>query len=58
MQLSNSQIQKFKELYKKEFPERKELSDKKATICALQVIEITKLIYKPIKKSWIKKIND
>lgn len=57
MKLSKSQIKTFKELYEKEFPDREKLSDEEATLCALQVIEITRLIYKPIKKDWVKTNN-
>lgn len=55
MQLSALQIQKYKELYHKEFGLN--LSDSEAREQGLKLINLIKLTYKPITKKQLNKLN-
>ena len=47
--ISSEQLKEFKKIYKKEFGE--DISDEDALESATKLIEMVKLIYRPIKKS-------
>jgi hypothetical protein len=53
--ISSEQLKEFKKIYKKEFGE--DISDEDALESATKLIEMVKLIYRPIKKSDYEKYN-
>ena len=52
MQLSKKALDKFKQIYQKEF--MVELSDEEANEKGLELLEFFRLIYKPIPKNFVK----
>ena len=55
MPITEKDVAKFKELYKKETG--KDISDEEALECATSLVEMIKLVYKPIKKSDLDKFE-
>lgn len=55
MPITKEDAARFKELYKKETGE--DISDEEALECATSLVEMIKLIYKPIKKSDLDKLE-
>ncbi|MFC1645492.1 hypothetical protein ACFL08_05725 [Patescibacteria group bacterium] len=55
MELTDKQIKEFQKIYKKEFSE--EISFEEARDGASRLVQLMKMIYKPIKKSDLEKLN-
>lgn len=55
MPITEEDVKKFKELYKKETG--KDISDEEALDSATSLVEMIRLIYKPIKKSDLDKLE-
>jgi hypothetical protein len=54
MQLTKEDINKYKEIYRQEFGE--DISDQEAFEQATNLINMMRVVYRPIKKSWF--MND
>lgn len=54
--ISEEALEEFKAIYKKEY--NKDISDEKALDLAINLLNIMNVVYRPIKKEWIKELEE
>lgn len=54
--LSDEALNEFKKIYKEEYGE--EVSDEQAEELGLNLLTLFSYIYRPVKKEWIKKLDE
>lgn len=54
--ISKQAIKEYKEIYKKEFG--KAISDQEATEQAINLLSLMNVVYRPIKKTWLKEFEE
>ncbi len=54
--ISKEALEEFKAIYKKEYNE--DISDEKALELAINLLNIMDVVYKPIKKEWVKELEE
>lgn len=53
--ISQEALEKYKEIYKKEFG--KDISDQEALDQAVSLLTLMDIVYRPVKKKWVEKFN-